>query len=84
MEKPIPTQITRLPHETQYPIVVLSRSELQRLIGMAADRLTETDIAEIAQTLAEQIEELGVWDECTFIAHCKLAEKPEYPQWRSR
>jgi hypothetical protein len=62
--------------QTQFPIVVLDRAELQHHLSVAeVDRLTEQDMAAIAQVMQQELNELGFWELMAFIARTKLAEK---------
>ena len=61
---------------TQYPVVILDRSELQRYLSVAeVDRLTDEDLSDIATAMKQELEELGFSDFMAFVARCKLAQK---------
>jgi hypothetical protein len=63
----------------QYLIAVLDRAELQQhLSATEVDRLTDQDMADIAQAMKEELEETNFWQQCAFIARCKLAEKEQH------
>lgn len=60
----------------QYPIAVLDKAELQHYLSVAeVDRLTEQDMADIAQVMQQELNELGFWELMAFVARSKLAEK---------
>jgi hypothetical protein len=61
---------------TPFPVFILDRDELQALLSQQeVDQLTDDDLAEIAEILKRELEELGFFEQLMSIARAKLTEK---------
>jgi hypothetical protein len=66
--------------QMQYPIAVLDKAELQHFLSVAeVDRLTEQDVADIAQVMQQELDELGFWELLAVVARTKVTEKQGVP-----